>query len=486
MLNTQTLMIEEANQMALEALGLDLPTLVRRTLFDLSPNLTADQVHQVLAELRAGARLEWRYEAEHQRRDGTRYPVEVITRYSTSEPVPVFVSVALDISKRRQLEDMLRQSQKLEAVGRLAGGVAHDFNNILTVIIGSGVLLLDKLAPAADERQEVEEMVKAANRAAALTTQLLAFSRRQIIQPKVTSISSIVEGLRPMLSRLLGEDIELVVVATKGPDLARVDPGQFEQVMMNLSVNARDAMPQGGRLTLETAPVLLDETYAREHPTAVAGPHVMLAVTDTGVGMDAETRARIFEPFFTTKEAGNGTGLGLSTVFGIVKQSGGNIWVYSEPGHGTTFKVYLPAVTDELPAEKLAELPLDSVARGTETVLLVEDDPGIRRLAARALEEHGHRVLQAGDGEEALRVAQTEHGPIHLLLTDVVMPRMGGRALADRLLTRRPRTRVLYMSGFTDDAIVHRNVLDAGVDFLQKPFTPRDLLARVRKVLDRP
>jgi len=384
-----------------------------------------------------------------------------------------------------QLEDQLRQTQKVEAVGRLAGGVAHDFNNLLTVITGRAEMLLSRLGSDDPLRRHVQLIGKTAERAAALTRQLLAFSRKQVLQPKVLDLQAVVAGMEKMLRRLIGEDIELVAVPDPALGRVKADPGQLEQVILNLVVNARDAMPEGGRLTLETADVELDEAYARRHAGATPGRYVMLAVSDTGVGMDAATQARLFEPFFTTKGPGKGTGLGLATVYGIVKQSGGNIWVYSEPGRGTTFKIYLPRVDEAVeavePGQVLAEWP-----RGWETVLLVEDEEGVRDLAREIIQLQGYTVLEARHPGEALLVNEEHAGRIHLLVTDVVMPQMSGRELADRLASMRSETKVLYMSGYTDDAIVRHGVLDAHTPFVQKPFTPEALLRKIREVLDTP
>jgi signal transduction histidine kinase/CheY-like chemotaxis protein len=383
----------------------------------------------------------------------------------------------------RLKEEELRQSQKMEAVGRLAGGIAHDFNNLLTVITGYSQLLLGRRGSDAPDRVEIEEINTAGARAAALTRQLLAFSRRQVLQPKVLELNAVVGNMERMLRPLIGEDIALHTVLQ--PQLGRVlaDPGQIEQVIMNLAVNARDAMPHGGRLTIETANVELNETYARRLLTITPGPHVLLAVSDTGCGMDAETQKRIFEPFFTTKERGKGTGLGLSTVYGIVKQSGGSIWVYSEPGRGTTFKIYLPRV--EAPAESVE--PDTARARpptGTETILLVEDEAGVRSLGRAALQVYGYTVLEATDGDEAIRICDGRRDAIHLLVTDMVMPEMDGRTLAERLTARLPRMKVLYLSGYAGGAIVENGLLNTGAAFLPKPFTPLTLARKVREVLD--
>ncbi|HEY1190866.1 MAG TPA: PAS domain-containing protein, partial [Gemmata sp.] len=380
--------------------------------------------------------------------------------------------VVSDVTEQRALERLLHQAQRMEAVGQLAGGVAHDFNNLLTVINGCGDLLLDNLAAGGANRELVQEIRRAGDRAAALTRQLLAFSRRQVLEPKVLNLNAVVADAERLLRRLIGEDI--LLTATPAPDLraVRVDPGQFEQVLLNLAVNARDAMPTGGRLTIETANADVEQEYASV-PEARPGRYVLVAVSDTGGGIPPETLPHIFEPFFTTKGPGQGTGLGLATVHGIVRQSGGFVAVYSELGRGTTFKVYLPAVASAAPHEApCAPAPL---GRGDETVLVTEDDAAVRGVIRLALRSHGYEVLEAGSGEEAVRVAAAHAGPIHLLVTDVVMPGMGGRELATRLTAARPGLSVLYLSGYTDDAVVRHGVLEARVHFLQKPFTPTKL-----------
>jgi two-component system, cell cycle sensor histidine kinase and response regulator CckA len=382
-------------------------------------------------------------------------------------------------------EEQFLQSQKMEAVGRLAGGVAHDFNNLLSVILGYGEILLSDSQVDEAARADIREITRAGERAADLTRQLLAFSRQQVLAPTVLDLNAVLAGMGSMLVRLLGEDVELRTLPGAALGRVLVDPGQIEQVILNLVVNARDAMPRGGSLTIETANVELDAGYSTEHPGANPGPHVLLAVSDTGTGMDAETRARIFEPFFTTKEKGKGTGLGLSTVFGIVRQSGGTVWVYSEPGHGTTFKIYLPRTQDDRRPSVPAPAP-DPSPRGTETILLTEDDTALRVLARVALVRLGYQVLEAADADEALLLAARYSGPIHLLLTDVVMPKVSGRELAERLAAVRPDTRVLFMSGYTDDTVVRHGVLAAGIAFLQKPITPQSLARKVREVLDAP
>jgi len=381
------------------------------------------------------------------------------------------------------LQEQFRQSQKMEAIGKLAGGIAHDFNNLLTVIKGYSQLSIADLNEDDSLRENIREIKNAADKAADLTRQLLAFSRRQILEMKVLDINVILENLDKMLRRVIGEDIDLVTVLEKDLGRVKTDPGQMEQVIMNLVVNARDAMPKGGKLTIETAKAELDEGYARNHVAVKPGSYVMLSVSDTGEGMSPEVKNRIFEPFFTTKERGKGTGLGLSTVYGIVRQSGGNIWVYSELGKGTAFKVYLPRVDEPLSKERL-KASKEEIPRGNETVLLVEDDEEVRRLAGRILERKGYKLLVASHGEEALLVCRDYKEPIHLVVTDVVMPKMSGREVAKRIEHVHPEMKVLYMSGYTDNAIAHHGVLEEGMNYIQKPFAVDALSRKVREVLD--
>jgi nitrogen-specific signal transduction histidine kinase len=392
--------------------------------------------------------------------------------------------VVTDITEQRRLEEELRQAQKMEAVGQLAGGVAHDFNNLLTVINGYNQLLMTSLPEGGRPRNYAQEVMQAAQRASSLTKQLLAFSRRQVTQPKLVDISVIVQNMTKMLRRLINEDIDLVTTLPPLRYKVLADPSQIEQIVLNLAVNARDAMPNGGKLTISTTEVVLDEHYTRTHLEAQPGPHVQISVSDTGHGMDAEIKRRVFEPFFTTKALGKGTGLGLSTVYGIVKQAGGNIWLYSEPGIGSTFKVYLPAQTADAHPE--AFVPASSNFRGIETVLVVEDEDGLRKLVVELLQQLGYRVLAAADGEEALKACTSHDGFIHLLLTDVVMPRANGKEIAKYLSKLRPAMRVLFMSGYPDETILHHGVLAPGVAFLQKPFTQEALGMKVREVLDSP
>jgi two-component system cell cycle sensor histidine kinase/response regulator CckA len=401
------------------------------------------------------------------------------------EPVRA-VGISLDITERHTLEEQFQQAQKMEAVGQLAGGVAHDFNNVLTAILGFTELMILGRSPDDPWRADLLEIKKAGDRAAGLTRQLLAFSRKQILQPKVLDINVLIAGMESMLKRLIFENVNLMMSLTAKIGLVKVDPTQLEQIVVNLVVNAADAMPRGGKLTIETANIMLDENYQQHHLPVTPGDYVMLAVSDTGVGMDEKTRRRIFEPFFTTKGVGKGTGLGLATVHGIVKQSGGDIWVYSEPDRGTTFKIYLPQVTAGVPRAIERSTDAGSVPRGSETILLVEDDDGVRLLARVTLERAGYRVLQAENPKAAMRVASECAEPIHLLLSDVVMPESEGPPLFDRLSKVQQGLRVLYMSGYADEAIVRQGVLLEGTPFLQKPFSPLALMQKVRDVLEAP
>ena len=422
-------------------------------------------------------------EATWKKKDGTRIRVQLSARAhrDAAGQVEYYEAFVRDITSQRQLEAQLAQAQKMEAIGRLAGGVAHDFNNLLTVILSYSELLLQDLPSEAPTRDDIEQIRKAANGANELTRQLLAFSRQQVLQPKVVDLNAAVSGIERLLGRVLREDIHLECSVAPDAGTVKVDPGQLEQVIMNLAVNARDAMPNGGRVTIETANVDIDETYVQGHALAAPGRYVMLGVTDTGMGMDAATQARIFEPFFTTKEVGKGTGLGLATVQGIVQQSGGFIWVYSEPNHGTCFKVYLPRV--DAPVSKAEDVAGDRL-RGTETVLVVEDMAAVRAVTCEMLRRFGFTVHDAADGTTALQLTQALAQPIDLLLTDVVMPDVNGRDLATQFQKLRPRMKVLFMSGYTDDAVVRHGILEEGIAYLQKPFTPKSLVRKVREVLD--
>jgi PAS domain S-box-containing protein len=431
-------------------------------------------------------------ELRSRHRDGHWIHLEAVLTNLFHEPsVSGIVINSRNITERKKAEDALRdseeklrQAQKMEAVGQLAGGVAHDFNNLLAVIIGYSELIPRQLPAEGNERalQQIGEIRKAGERAKSLTSQLLAFSRKQVMQPKVLDLNAVVNDMDKMMRRLIGEHIDVRTVLVGGLGRVKADPGQVEQVLLNLAVNARDAMPNGGSITIETANVELDASYAKTHRLTNSGRHVMIAVSDTGCGMSTELQSRIFEPFFTTKEKDKGTGLGLSTVYGIIQQSGGNVWVYSEPGHGTTFKIYLPRVDEVAPAVESAADISDTLT-GTETVLLVEDDKAVRHMAQEILQLNGYKVLDASNGKEAIRVTEEYSGDIDLMISDVVMPQIGGRELAETLSLTRPRMRVLYMSGYTDDAIVHHGVLDGLAAFLEKPFTPDALALKVREVL---
>ena len=418
------------------------------------------------------------------RKDGTEFPVEVSLSNIETEQGLFAIAFVSDISQRKALESQLLQAQKMEAVGRLAGGVAHDFNNMLTVIAGYNRMILEELPPMDPLRAYADEILKAAERAGALTNQLLAFSRRQIIQPRVMNVNAVVGQTEKMLHRLLGEDIQLVFDLKAEAGNIRADPNQIVQAIVNLAVNARDAMPTGGRIAVETANVHLDETYVRTHVGVLPGEFVMIAMTDTGHGMDPDTRQHIFEPFFTTKEQGKGTGLGLATVYGMVKQAGGDIWVYSELGKGTTFKLYFPRVREAVSESGLTAA--DSRAPGGEVVLVVEDENAVRDLTIKMLKQLGYVVLAAASGAEALEISASYPDRISALITDVVMPQMSGRQVADALLAARPDMKVLYLSGYTESTVIHHGVLDSAVDFLAKPFSREALGQKVREILGKP
>lgn len=433
------------------------------------------------------------YEIKLRKKDGTEMECLLTStvRRANDGSILGYQGIIRDITERKRadqekaaLQEQLRQSQKMEAIGQLAGGIAHDFNNLLTIIKGYSQFCLTELKKDDPLKESIEEIKIASDRAADLIHQLLAFSRRQVLDMRVLNLNTILINLDKMLRRVIGEDIELVTLLANDLGGVKIDPGQIELVIMNLVVNARDAMPNGGKLTIETANAKLDEAYARTHLAVTPGPYVVLSVSDTGVGMTPEVKERVFEPFFTTKQEGKGSGLGLSTVYGIVKQSGGNIWVYSEPGKGTTFKIYLPRVDE--PLEELKERVVgEGFPRGSETVLVVEDDDEVRKLAVRILEKQGYRVLEASHGGDALIICEQHEGPIHLILTDVVMPGMSGRALAERLTPLHPEMKVLYMSGYTDNTIVHHGVLEERMSYIQKPFSIDGLTKKVREVLDK-
>jgi two-component system cell cycle sensor histidine kinase/response regulator CckA len=461
--------------------------LIGHTPMELYPDFESTGMYGLLMRcLREGVPM--RMEEQLTLADGNKAFFEVNIRPTAEGGLAI---LSIDVTERRlmeesreALEEQLRQSQRMDAVGRLAGGVAHDFNNILSIILGYGESLLDDLDPRDPKRADVLEINKAAERAAELTKQLLMFSRQQLVEPKVLELNEVIEDMQKMLRRLLGEHIELVYRRENELGRIKADRGNIEQVIMNLVVNARDAMPKGGKLTIETANVVLDEAFAKTHLGTEPGAYVLLAVTDTGHGMEKPTRLRIFEPFFTTKEPGKGTGLGLSTVFGIVQQSRGCIWVSSEPGRGSTFKVYLPRTGAACELERSRAAPLTQ--HGTETVLLVEDEESVRHVAQRMLERNGYRVIVARDADDALRLSDELGDQIDVLVTDVVMPHMGGAALASRLIARWPRMKVLYVSGYTDGTVMEHGVLQHGVPFLQKPFTSEQLARKLRSVIDTP
>jgi two-component system cell cycle sensor histidine kinase/response regulator CckA len=472
-----TLAFRAVNEAAVLHYGYSREEFAALTLDDIRPPADIAAVHEAVAQP-AEARRVWR----HRKKDGSIIAVEIKAHDFEFEGRRSRLILANDVTERLHLEEQLRQSQKMEAIGRLAGGVAHDFNNVLSVILSYGDMLLAELKPGNPMREDVEEIKKAGTRAADLTRQLLMFSRQQVLAPKVLDLNAVLTSMDKMLQRILGADVDLVSLPTVPLGRVRVDPSSMEQIVMNLVVNARDAMPVGGKLTMETGNVILDEAYARDHVGVMPGPHVMLAVTDSGTGMDKATLTRIFEPFFTTKESGKGTGLGLSTVFGIVQQSGGSVWVYSELGRGTTFKVYLPRVDADVEDARAQEPP--TTLRGSETILLVDDDDQLRVVAKSILQESGYHVIESRNAGEALLHSEKHGGTIDLLLSDVVMPQMSGPELARRLSTVRPEMRVLCMSGYTDDSIVRHGVLEAHLAYIQKPITPVTLATKVREVLD--
>lgn len=481
--------IVDVNETACRTLGYSREELLQLSVCDLDPELSIEAWRESWQRLKqVQART---IERTHRTKDGRIIPVEVVANFIEFGNRTLDCAFVRDISERKQaeearakLEAQLRQAQKMESIGLLAGGVAHDFNNLLTVIGGYSILLQAEISPKDPLFEPLEQIRRAGERAAALTRQLLAFSRKQMLAPTILDLNDLVTNLNKMLGRLIGEDIRLALVLQTGLWPVTADPGQIEQVIMNLVLNARDAMPTGGMLTLETGNVQLDDTFATTHPEAPLGPCVILAVTDTGHGMDGPTQTRIFEPFFTTKELGQGTGLGLATVYGIVKQSGGDILVYSEPGRGTTFKIYLPA--HKTTANALVAPQAEPVSRGgRETILLVEDEEIVRDLVRRALQDKGYTMLEARQGHEALSLSRQYQGPIDLLLTDVVMPQMSGRELAEQLKVERPELKVLFMSGYTDDAVVRHGLLTAEVEFLPKPFSPSRLASKVREILDK-
>ena len=470
--------ITEANPGVAEIFGYPLDEVISRPILDFVADESLGAVRQRLGEDDEG-----RFELVGKHKDGRKIQLETTARRHNVSGRPGRILAVRDVTEKRVLEAQLRQAQKMDAVGQLAGGVAHDFNNLLTAILGYSNFVIDTFEPHDRRRSDMEEVIKAGQRAAALTSQLLAFSRKQVLQPTRVDLNALVTNMRQMLSRLIGEHVDLVPILASDLNAVRADPGQLEQVLMNLVINARDAMPSGGRLAVETANVELDQSLMRDvviHP----GSYVMLAVTDSGTGMSEATKQRLFEPFFTTKEPGTGTGLGLATVYGIVKQSGGYIWVSSEPGQGATFKVFLPCADCAGEVEQ-SIVSAEAMAGGTETVLVVEDEKAVRFLMRTILEKTGYRVFDAPNPQEAEALFEQHRSLFNLLVTDVIMPGSSGPTLFERLARQRPDLKVLYVSGYTDDIIVHQGQLDPGVEFLQKPFTADALNRRVREVLDR-
>ena len=448
------------------------------------PHEQWDEIRAILGKVK-GNEIVRDFETSRTKKDGKQIHIALTVSpiKDVSGKIVGASTIGRDMTESKQMEEMFRQAQKMEAVGRLAGGVAHDFNNMLSVVIGYSELLLERADIDGQVRKQCEEIKRAGDRPASLTRQLLAFSRRQVLEPRVLNINTSVVEIEKMLRRLIGEDIELRISLDPALGSVKADPGQIEQVIMNLAVNARDAMPQGGKLNIETGNTELDDEYALHHPPMTPGRYVLLAVTDGGMGMSQETKTRIFEPFFTTKELGKGTGLGLSTVYGVVKQSGGYIWVYSEPGQGSVFKIYLPRVDGSEVQFRLTKSAPD-VLRGTETVLLVEDEQSVRVLTRSLLEQGGYTVLEADNAAHAIEIAKQHHGPIHLLLTDVVMPGMNGPALADEILPIRLDTKVLYVSGYSGSFGTQTGLIPEGANLLQKPFSRAVLLRKLRNLLD--
>jgi PAS domain S-box-containing protein len=463
--------VREANRGFAEIFGYTVEEVVGRP-------VTEFVASESLTDLAKGS-----YEIVGKHKSGRKITLEGMTRAHHIEGRPGQINALRDVTEKRLLETQVRQAQKMDAIGRLAGGIAHDFNNLLTVILSCTEMVLVDLPDPDPRREDLEQILAATLAAASLTQQLLTFTRQEVIQPRLVEVNSVVASAGGILKRLIGEDIELTTVLAEENPIVKIDRSQLEQVIVNLAVNARDAMPSGGKLTIETQTVDVDEAYASTHWSTTPGRYVVLAVTDTGLGMDENTQARIFEPFYTTKEAGKGTGLGLAMVYGIVKQSGGFIWLYTELGSGTSFKIYLPLVDDAAQLDG-PRLILAEPAGGTETVLLVEDSAAVRSIARNILERHGYTVLEAPNGKAALDIGRKRTRLIHLLLTDVVMPEISGRQLAEEFSAIRPDAKIIFMSGYTDDAIVRHGVVSEGVDYLQKPFSPDTLLRKVRQVLD--
>jgi two-component system, cell cycle sensor histidine kinase and response regulator CckA len=481
LISDSDLLFVDANSAAVKLSGHSKEDLLKMRFSDLNKKTDHPQLEEIRHRILSGEEVTG--ELVLTTRDERKLDIEFSHQRVVIAGVPYIYTTMRDITARKQLESQFRQAQKMEAIGKLAGGVAHDFNNLLNVINGYCEMLLEDSESDNPKRNDIEQIGIAGKRAASLTSQLLAFSRKQILQPAILNLNDILQSMSTMLRRLIRESIDLAIVTHPALGLIYADPGQIQQIIMNLVVNARDAMLQGGKLTIETENVNIDEYYAQDHIAVTPGPYIILAISDTGIGMDANTQAHLFEPFFTTKQRGEGTGLGLSTVYGIVKQSNGFIWVYSEPGAGTTFKVYFPRVKGELPEPK-EEKKSEPTAGGVETVLIAEDEQSVRTLTARILRERGYAVLEASNGIEALSIAQEYSGDIDLVLTDTVMPEMGGKELVSRITAVRSGIRVLYVSGYTDNAIAHHGILDSDIAFLQKPFSIESLARKVREVLD--
>ncbi|HLY61599.1 MAG TPA: response regulator [Terriglobia bacterium] len=480
-LNADTGKIVDVNPFMLELLGYTRQEFMGKRLWDIGPFKDKRNSLDSFKVLQENEFI--RYDdLPLENKNGKQVEVEFVSNVYMNGKEKVIQCNVRDMTERRHLELQLRQSQKMEAIGQLAGGVAHDFNNLLTVIYGYSQLVIESLDADSPNCKNLKEVSKAVDRAALLTHQLLAFSRRQTLRPQVFNLNDVVADMDKMLQRLIGEDIGLSSILEAKLGRVKADPGQVEQIIMNLAVNARDAMSRGGKVTIETANAELDQTYARDHADVTPGPYVMLAVTDTGSGMNKEVQAHIFEPFFTTKEVGKGTGLGLSTVYGIVKQSGGHIWVYSEPGHGTSFKVYLPQVQEGVSVKHPETIK--PTTRGTETILLVEDDESLRQLLCTILEDSGYNVLLAARGEDALLLFEQNKDSIDLILTDIIMPGMSGRELAAHIAAKCPEVKLLFMSGYTDRSVAQHNILDPDTPFLQKPFKAKSVLEKIRQLLD--
>jgi PAS domain S-box-containing protein len=479
----------EVNRAACRQLGYTREELLGMPLRQLVPPEALDHLAKVQREVAAKGFV--RVDASHRRKDGSTYPAELTVSMTEADGAPAFMAVVRDVTEwrradehRRRLEDQLQHALKMESIGRLAGGVAHDFNNLLTAILGNVEIASHRLRHNESIQDSLAEVREAAVSAAGLTDQLLAFSRKQIVKPRLVDLNELIARMHRMLVRLIGENIELRTLPSSSPATVKIDPGLAEQVVVNLAVNARDAMAGGGVLVIETATVTLDEEYRRSHPLVEPGAYVRLAISDTGCGMSDEVKQHLFEPFFTTKPRGEGTGLGLATIYGAIRQSNGHVEVYSEVGKGTTFKIYLPAEAGA-PESLTPPLGTPMLTGGSETILVVEDDERVRNIATRALRDAGYRVLSARNGEVALALASDEGQPIHLLVTDVVMPGMNGRQLSERLAQSHPETRTLFTSGYTENIIAHHGVLERGIEFLSKPYTLEALTRRVRELLDK-